>query len=69
MSSYRLGVFYAITLIKFIDTAGGIYQFMFTGKKWVAGRTNFYIKVTACRAGVKAVTANAGYGSVNVIRV
>jgi hypothetical protein len=37
-----LGILFAEPLY----TAGGIHKFLFTGKEWVAGRTNFYMDIT-----------------------
>jgi len=43
------------------DSAGGVYQFLFTGKEGVAGRADFYLDVLGCRTCFDNIPAGAGY--------
>jgi len=40
------GWFFAVTLVEAIDTSCGIDQLLFSGKEWMASRTNFDVQVT-----------------------
>ena len=51
---------FAIALVEAIDASCGVDQFLFTGKKRVAGRTNFDVQVTfAGGASFKTLAARA----------
>ena len=60
----------AITLVKAIDAARGVNQFLFSSKKWVTGRTDFYVQVAfAGRARLKGVATSTGDCDFSVFRV
>ena len=49
-------------LLKTIDTAFGVYEFLPAGKERVAARTNFDAQnAVVCRAGLKCVAAGTNY--------
>ena len=48
---------------EFLNPAGGIHQFLLTGKKGVARRTNFHFHVTDCGTYLEAVAASTSYCS------
>ena len=61
------GWFLAVALVEAIDTSCGIDQFLFTGKKWMACRTNFDVQVTFLGgASLEALAARAGNRDFNV---
>lgn len=51
------------------DTAGGIYQFLFSGKKRMAFGTNFYADILLCGSHMKCVAADALNGGIVIIRM
>ena len=59
-----------ITLVKAINATGGINQFLLTGKKWVAFRTNFDVQIVFhSRACFKVIAARASYCNFGIIRM
>ena len=69
-SGRGIGCLAAIALVEAIDASSGIDQFLFTGEKRVASRTNFDVQVAfAGRASFEGLAARAGNGDLSVFWV
>ena len=63
-------LFHAVLLAEFVYAPSGIHDLLFTGKKRVAGRTDFDIQIVAHRrTGAETITATTAYIDVTIIRV
>jgi hypothetical protein len=64
------GWFLAVALVEAIDTSCGIDQLLFSGKEWMASRTDFDVQVTFLGgASLERLAARAGDGDINVFWV
>lgn len=59
MTQLRIERFLAVTLLKLLDPAGGINQFLLSGIKWMAIAADSDVNFVHCRAGFKVIAAAA----------
>jgi len=59
----------AILLVEPLDATRRVDQLLLAGEEGVAGRANFYVKVSGCRTCLERVAADAGNDRFLVVRV
>jgi len=52
---------YPIFLIKALDAPRSVDKFLFAGKEWMTGRTDFNLYVLSCRTGLDYIPTCASY--------
>ena len=68
LSGRLLFRFFAIFLAKFLNTPGGVNDFLFAGIEWMADRAHFNMQGFAHgRTGLERIAATAGHGNFLII--